>query len=55
MTADDVGFIECDPVFHSIAEEGETELGVVDEVGDYIAGEESSVSLLESQWEIPVI
>lgn len=55
LTTNHVWLIKCDPVFYAVAEEGEASLRVGEVVGDYGAGEEASVAVLEGLGEVPVI
>ena len=55
MTTDYVRLIKCDPVFDTVTKEGEACSGVGSVVGDYGAGEEASVTVLEGLREVPVI
>ena len=55
VTTNYVWLIECDPVFYAVTEKGEACSGVGGVVGDYGAGEEASVAVLEGLREVPVI
>jgi len=55
VTTDYVRLIKCDPVFDTVTKEGEACSGVGSVVGDYGAGEEASVTVLEGLREVPVI
>jgi hypothetical protein len=45
MAADDVGFIECDPMLYTVSEGSETDAGVSFVVGDDVTREEAEVAV----------
>jgi hypothetical protein len=54
-TADDVWFIEGNPVLYTVAENAECDADVSFIVEDNFTREETSITRLKSLWEVPVV